>query len=522
MGKKWKEEVESKRAVPGTQQEVRSEQSSASKPALAEQTDIDRELARLMEPGTAADGAEGKQALGSRWGNQRKKRFLIAAALALLLLFVLFRLFAGSSGEPVVETAVLAKGGIQESISVTGPVEGTDSVDVTSNLHAKITELNVKEGDQVKAGQTVLARLDTAELEKQLELAKGNYDLAVVTREEREKEDQRNYEKAVQDLNAAQDECNRKSVLAKTGDVAQVELDAAENALRDARRAVSAYHVENGKVLPDESLRIQENNAQLALEQAQDKMADAVILAPISGTVTRVNTRVGLFADDLDAGQALMTIEKLDQLQMEIQISEYSIGKVRLGQPVNITADILGDGRSVPGEVISISPTGEEKGNGSTERVIPVKIQILKKASLMAGITAKAEIVLQERNDVYVVPISAVGQDAGGAAVMQFVRTEGEKSGTGSIFTVPVETGIESDLDVELLGDPLAASDSLEHGDRVRYLITYRPELSDGTTVRLASETAETFEKVSSEAEASEDAEQKAGSAEGTKGAVQE
>lgn len=486
MRENWEEKEGSSQAA-----QEDSCESAAVESAASESADIDQEIARLMEPaGGDVGGAAGTTFAGNPGGlkkKKRRKRILIAAAVVLLIVFAASRLLASGSSEPVVQTAVLTKGDIQESISVTGPIEGTDSVDVTSNLHAKVVELNVKEGDRVEAGQTVLARLDTTDLEKQLEIAQGNYDLAVATKEEKEKEAQRNYEKAVQDLNAAQDEYNRKSALAQSGDVAQVELETAANALNDARRAVSAYDVKNGKVEPDESLAIQENNARLELEQVKDKMEDAVILAPINGTVTRVNTKVGLFADDLDAGQALITIENLDELQMEIKVSEYSIGSVKTGQPVKITADILGADAFVPGEVASISPTGEEKGSGSTERVIPTKIRILENAALMAGITAKAEIVLRERKDTYVVPISAVGQDASGAAVMQFVRTDASKSGTGTILTVPVELGIESDLDVELLQDPLAVFDSIPFGGAgAQYLTTYNANLTDGMTVKLA------------------------------------
>ena len=68
----------------------------------------------------------------------------------------------------------------------------------------------------------------------------------------------------------------------------------------------------------------------------------------------------------------LFVIENLDNLELEIKVSEYTIGKVAVGQEAEISADIL-NGETVHGEVISISPTGEEKGGGSSERVIPTK-----------------------------------------------------------------------------------------------------------------------------------------------------
>ena len=170
---------------------------------------------------------------------------------------------------------------------------------------------------------------------------------------------------------------------------------------------------------------------------------------------------------------------------MEINISEYSIKDVQKGQPVKITADILGDGGYVQGEIASISPTGEIKGDGSSERVIPTKIRIRDSKSLIAGITAKAEIVLNERNDTYTVPISSVGQNAEGTAVMQFVRIDNEKSGEGTIVTLPVETGIESDLEIEIINDPTRQTEVDSAGKNgARYITVYDAELTDGTKVK--------------------------------------
>ena len=453
---------------------------------------IDAALKTLMDTGKSQN-SEYDENLGRRkkqsgaWKKKKgRKKILIAAVLLAAIGFAVVQAAGSREKAPVVQTSLLTKGEIRETLSITGPIEGTDSVDVTSNLHAKIIELYVKEGDRVTAGETRLLCIDTADLEKQLEIAQGNYDLAAANKKEKVKELQRGYEKAVQDFGTAQDDFNRKSQLASTGDLAAVELETAKNALEDARRAVSAYAVERGQIVPDESLDIQISNAQIALEQARDNLDSAVITAPISGTVTRVNTKVGKFADGTESERTLLTIENLDELQMEIKVSEYNIGKVQPGQPVRITADILGDSGAVQGEIVSISPTGEERGNGSTERVIPTKVRILEKDSrLIAGITAKAEIVLDEKKNTYVVPIAAVGQDADGNPAMQFVLTDPKKPGTGVVHIYPVETGLESDLTIEIKADPLGADPYAGAEAERRYLPVYDPALLDGAQVQV-------------------------------------
>ncbi|MDO4266490.1 MAG: HlyD family efflux transporter periplasmic adaptor subunit [Eubacteriales bacterium] len=447
--------------------------------AQAEQ--IDREIKEIMSGET--DSTKLKNPAEKKRKRGKRVKRVVIAAVVLLAGAAGYRAFAGGgTALPVVETKALSKGDITEYLTVTGPVEGTDSVDVTSSLHAKILTLPVREGDRVTAGETVLATLDTSALEKEVEAARGSYELAVAQRDEKVRSDTEGYQKALQALNSAQNEYNRQAALAQTGDVPQAELEKAADALSDARRTVSFYRVKNGEVLPDETMEIQIENAKLSLSQAEDKLKDAVITAPITGTVTRVNTKVGQFADDIEDSKPMITIENLDVLQMEIKVSEYSIGKVKQGQTARISADILGEGMSVTGEVSSISPTGEEKGGGSTERVIPTRITILdRNTALIAGITAKAQIELDKAEDVFVVPASAVGQDLSGQAAMQFAVPD--ETGTNTVIKiVPVTTGLESDTETEIRGAVNAADESLFTAGS-SYLSVYDAMMPEGTAV---------------------------------------
>ena len=420
-------------------------------------------------------------------GRKKLKRAIIGVAL-LLILFVIAKLLFFSGGSVIyVDTGLLSRGYIADTLSITGPVEGTDSVDVTSNIHAKITSLNVKEGDRVIAGETVLLTIDPEDLQSKYDLAKSNYDLAVSDKETQTRTAQLGYEKAIQDLDTAREDLNRKTALYGTGDISRVELETAQAAFNDAERAVGAYEAEGGRVVPDEALDIKIQSAKLELEAAATNLENATIIAPISGTVTRVNTKVGQFADDIENSAPILTIENLDELNMEIKVSEYSIGEVHPGQKVIITADILGEGNSESGIIESISPTGEEKGGGSTERVIPTKIRVTEEHSgLMAGITARAQIILEERDDTFVVPISAVGTDAAGRTVMQFILSDAGADTpagtmlTGKIQALPVETGIESDINVEILEDPTIVYDT---DYQPIYLTSYQPSYTDGMEV---------------------------------------
>ena len=101
-----------------------------------------------------------------------KKKWIFLGVFLLLLLFVIKNLlFPGKAKGLMVSTEEIKKGNIEEKLSVSGPVSGTESQHVTSDLHAKVKEILVKEGDKVSAGQ-LLAKLDPRDVNEALEAAK--------------------------------------------------------------------------------------------------------------------------------------------------------------------------------------------------------------------------------------------------------------------------------------------------------------------------------------------------------------
>ncbi|EFE91959.1 efflux transporter, RND family, MFP subunit [Oribacterium sp. oral taxon 078 str. F0263] len=409
-----------------------------------------------------------------------KKRWILIPLIILALVFFVMRILGGANkgGFPVV-TDELKKGDVRNVLTLSGPVSGTDSADVTSGLHAQVTELYVKEGDKVEKGQA-LAKLNPHDVEQALALAENQVELAKANREEALKNAQSSYAKAAQALQSAQADYNRKAELYQGGDISQADFEQAQSALKDASAAMQAFTVKGGKVSVGDSYDIQIQNAEKELEKAKDKINDTTLTSPISGTVTRVNTKVGQFADSQEnQKRSLFTIENLDTLELEIGVSEYTIGKISVGQKATIRADIMGD-KTAEGEVVSISPSGELKSEGGTERVIPTKIRIDGAASgLISGITAKADILLEEAKDSYVVPISAlISQDDGGSAIA-FVKD-------GIVHFSPVNTGVESDISVAV--SPKNADDPY-FAEGSHYITTPDSNITDGMPVREASVT---------------------------------
>ena len=426
--------------------------------------EFERELADQMAVDSPGKKKKGKKS--GRFWTKKKLIIIGVTAAAVALIVILMKMSGNKNGVMMVSTAPLEKGNIQEVLSISGPISGTDSAEVVSRLHAEILEILVKEGDKVKAGE-VLARLDPEDVQKEVEIAQNAYNLAVAERSEAQLQAETGYAKARQDELAAKRDYDRKAMLYAGGDVSQMELEAARDVLAEASRQVATYRVKNGKAVANESYDLRIRNAEFELEKKKKELEEIEVTSPIDGTVVRVNTRVGRFADIVEEDRPLFAIDNLENLEMKINVSEYSIGKVQMGQKAEISADIL-NGQTVEGVITAISPTGEEKGGGSTERVIPTTIQIQKgDTKLIAGITARAKIVLNESNDVWVVPIGALMEQESGPCIAAVENN--------IVKMIPVETGVESDVQVEIMGEGLT--------EGIFYITSPGPFLTDGMTV---------------------------------------
>ena len=204
------------------------------------------------------------------------------------------------------------------------------------------------------------------------------------------------------------------------------------------------------------------------MARKQDSLSDGKIVSPIDGTITRVNINVGRFADETDDKKPMFVVENLQQLQMEVAVSEYDIADLAVGQPVEITADVL-KGQTVSGVVDRVSPTGELKDGSSAERVIPTIIRLTESNdALIAGINAKAEIIIAEADDALTVPIEAVLDNGDGTGTVMRVKAD------NTVEAVTVELGLENDLNIQLI------SSALQPGD----LLILSPEgITEGMTV---------------------------------------
>ncbi|MEG2200176.1 MAG: efflux RND transporter periplasmic adaptor subunit, partial [Anaerovorax sp.] len=177
------------------------------------------------------------------------------------------------------------------------------------------------------------------------------------------------------------------------------------------------------------------------------------VKSPITGTVTRVNTSQGRAANDTKNKEAMFVIEDLANLQMKVKIGEFDISKIAKGQTVKITADVMGD-ETVTGVVSTIAPTGELKDPASKEMVVPVTIDVNKgNTKLMAGVSAKADILIQRSEQVVSVPIDALMEDPTTGKNYIFLVKDKKLKKT------EVALGVEGNFTVEIRTDKVKAGD---------------------------------------------------------------
>ncbi|MEG7529933.1 MAG: efflux RND transporter periplasmic adaptor subunit [Hungatella sp.] len=429
---------------------------------------FDAELQVLMQEDTSGKKKKKEKKERKKWS--KKLKVVLAVAVIAALIVVIAAVSAGKNkAQEVVMTTSVVRGDMVENLSLSGPISGTDSVDVVSNLHAEVLEIAVKEGDSVQKDQ-LLAVIDSRDIEKEIEIAQNAYDLAVSTYKEQQIAAENGYAKARQDYQAAKTEYDRTNVLFEAQSVSALELETVKNRMQDAERQLKTFTLQNGKAVANESYTLQIKSAEFTLEKKKTLLENTKITSPIAGTVVRVNTKVGRFADKIEDDKPMFIIENLDVLEMKIKVSEYSIGKIQVGQEASIRADILG-GETVTGEVTDISPTGEEKGGGSTERVIPTTIRIAEKnTKLIAGITAKAQIALNESRDTLIVPISSLLQKEDGLYLASVQNN--------MIKLIPVEHGVQNDIQTEVLA---IEGSVIEEGTQV--VISPTENLTDGLLV---------------------------------------
>ena len=156
------------------------------------------------------------------------------------------------------------------------------------------------------------------------------------------------------------------------------------------------------------------------LDSAQKELSHYKIYAPIDGTIVKQTLREG---DVVKSGQVISTLADGKQLEFSVPIDELDIAKVKVGQKVNITVDAVPETTSKPlqGEVSKIAIEGNYS-NGVTTYSVTIKVS--NPENLRGGMNANAEILVTSKKGVLYLPIEAVTKMPRGGRAFVWVKEE--------------------------------------------------------------------------------------------------
>ncbi|MBQ7900935.1 MAG: HlyD family efflux transporter periplasmic adaptor subunit [Clostridia bacterium] len=173
--------------------------------------------------------------------------------------------------------------------------------------------------------------------------------------------------------------------IAKGATIAKLESDSATTSVRSNKLSLS--------------------DAQQSLSDAQEELEDYRITAPIAGKVIEKNVKAGEKLDQ-NSSSTMAIIADLSSLIFEMSIDELDIGKIQVGQQVEITADAM-ENQTFNGTVTSISIVGTSN-QGVTSYPVKVTIENGEESGLIPGMNVTGNIVVESVTNVLRVPVSAV------------------------------------------------------------------------------------------------------------------
>lgn len=147
----------------------------------------------------------------------------------------------------------------------------------------------------------------------------------------------------------------------------------------------------------------QVEQARISLEDAQDSLAEATLVAPFAGTVTNVYVSVG----EQTNGHAIELVN-MTSLQVVLNVDEIDVGAIQVGQPAIITLETWPE-LELPGKVISIAPKSQNMGG-----IVSYEVHLSLDAGnlpILTGMTANANLFTTQRQGVLLVPNRAIIAD---------------------------------------------------------------------------------------------------------------
>lgn len=260
----------------------------------------------------------------------KKKTIIIIGAIAIIGLFLVLGIFKSKKSNGItVKTIKVTKGDVESYLSTTGSVVSKNKKEYYG-VQGKVKKVNVKVGDKVKKGQSLLS-FDMPELENAKERAQLQYENAILQKKE-----------LIAQKNSASDKMNS---------ITNEKIQQAENSVR---------------------------LAELEIESANNKINESGgnIESDIDGVVTEVNVQDGGISTGT---QPLVVIQNIDDLKVSVALGKYDSAKVKKG----MKAVVKDNDKKYEGKVDFIAPTAKKaaKETGANDVTLDCEIYLPKNSA---------------------------------------------------------------------------------------------------------------------------------------------
>jgi HlyD family secretion protein len=310
-----------------------------------------------------------------------KKKIVVAAVLIFTFAAGGWFFFKNKGNGVQFRTERVTRGDLRATTTATGTVSAVTTVLVGTQVSGTVKEIFVDFNSPVKKGQ-LLAQIDPELSQARVAQAKANLQSA-----------EAGVEKAAAALQDANRALDRNRTLWERNYIARSDLDTSETNQQSAAAQLSVAKAQVGQ-------------ARAALRQEETSLQYTRILSPVDGVVISRNVDVGqTVAASFQTPTLFSIAQDLTRMQIDTNVDEADIGRIRVGQTVQFTVDAYPDSL-FPGKVAEVRNAPTTIQNVVTYNVV-VKVAN-PELKLKPGMTANVSIITALEKDVLKVPNAAI------------------------------------------------------------------------------------------------------------------
>lgn len=302
----------------------------------------------------------------------KKKIIIISGFVVLLFIIITVNIFRKDDNTIKVEVEEVQKGTVIHKVNASGKIQPVKEIKISATTSAWITEITVKEGDYVKAGQ-LLITLDEKQHQATVDQARS---------------------------------------LVKSAEASLIRVKAQKERMEtlNQRKLISDQELEI--IIAEHELAINQlKQTKAALISREDELIKLKMTAPSDGIVTQISKEVGEMAvGGMFQVQTLLSIADLTKMEVLVDVNENDVIFISIGDTTEIEVDAFQD-TIFYGIVSEIAHVAETSNFGTQEQVTNFKVKVRMMEvhpKIRPGMSANTNIITDIRHEVLTIPIQSL------------------------------------------------------------------------------------------------------------------